>query len=177
MFIDQHDQDKIEKLLTSEPFEWHYNQTTVEKYLLTDDPKSYDTVQFTHVFWHNGAPQTPKHNYSVLEPILEKINYKELIKIKANLLLPHHDPKQYHVPHWDVDEPGYTSLVYYVNDSDGDTILFDKYYDDEYKDFKIIHRETPRKGNAIKFDSDRYHSSNNPTKNQSRIVLNFVYKG
>lgn len=176
MFLEKHYQDKIEDLLTSEPFDWHYNDTTVDKSIVFPDSNSYDTVQFTHVFWYEDGPRTNKLFYSVIEPLLDKIDYTELVKVKANLLLPHTNPKQYHIPHWDLDEPGYKTLLYYVNDSDGDTVLFNKFANDEYKDLEIIHSETPKKGNAIVFDSNRYHASNNPIEYNSRIVLNFVYR-
>lgn len=176
MFLELQYQNAIENLLTSEPFEWHYNPTTVHG-LTSIDNKEYDTAQFTHVFWYNDALQTSQQNFDIIKPLLDKLDIKRLYKIKANLLTPHPNPKQYHLPHWDTDELGYTTLLYYVNDSDGDTILFDKLANDkELSKLSIIHKETPVKGNALKFNSDRFHASNNPIHYQSRIVLNIVYK-
>lgn len=176
MFLELEHQNNIEKLLTSEPFEWHYNLSTVSGVEKTDE-KEYDTSQFTHLFYFENEIKTSIDNLNVIKPLLDKLEIKKIFKIKANLLTPHPDPKHYHLPHWDIDELGHTTLLYYVNDSDGDTILFDKLANDkELDNLSIIHKETPVKGNALKFNSDRFHASNNPVNYQSRIVLNIVYK-
>lgn len=174
MFLEKTYQDSIEKLLTSEPFSWHYNPTTVHG-LIPNNDKEYDTAQFTHVFWYNNALQTTQENFDVLQPLLEKLKIKSLYKVKANLLTPHPNPKEYHLPHWDVDTEGYKTLLYYVNNSDGDTILFDKFANQDAS-LEIVHREKPIKGNGLLFESNRYHASNNPICYDSRIVLNIVFK-
>ena len=72
-------------------------------------------------------------------------------------------------------------ILYYVNDTDGDTFLFDKRAD--YNDLKttavepndslnIIKRISPKKGRALLFSGDRYHSSSGPTKD-IRCIINF----
>jgi hypothetical protein len=72
-------------------------------------------------------------------------------------------------------------ILYYVNDSDGDTFLFDKRAN--YKDLKttavevndslnIIKKISPKKGRALVFNGDRYHSSSGPTKD-IRCIINF----
>lgn len=79
-------------------------------------------------------------------------------------------------------EPYYT-LLYYVEDSDGDTILFDKIFDpviDVYKpenisDLDIVYRQTPKMGTGLFFNGHRYHSGNYPINYQTRIVINFDF--
>jgi hypothetical protein len=70
-------------------------------------------------------------------------------------------------------------LLYYVNDSDGDTILYDKtmddipyeeQYPDEYCDLNITHRVTPKKGRVLIFDGRHYHASSSPTKSVRCII-------
>jgi hypothetical protein len=67
--------------------------------------------------------------------------------------------------------------LYYLNDSDGDTFIFDKTLKDTPKvtsdtKYEIIKRITPKKGRAILFDGNKYHSSSGPTKGV-RCILNF----
>jgi hypothetical protein len=99
-----------------------------------------------------------------------------LSRVKANLLLqqPHAPLDHYNIPHQD-DDQNTLSLVYYCNDSDGDTILFDQFYTGTPPERLTIHqRVTPKKNRAVIFDSTRYHASSNPINTKARFVLNFV---
>ena len=70
-------------------------------------------------------------------------------------------------------------MLYYVNDSDGDTILYDKTLDDipyeinypeEYCNLEIVHKITPKKGRILFFDGRYYHSPSTPTKSMRCII-------
>lgn len=86
--------------------------------------------------------------------------------------------KEYDNIHVDV---GYEHLVclYYVNDSDGDTFLFDRTTKDgpmpKDKTPEIIKRVSPKKGRVVLFNGNRYHSSSGPTKDV-RVIINFNVK-
>jgi hypothetical protein len=71
--------------------------------------------------------------------------------------------------HTDVNIPHWVCL-YYVDDSEGDTILF--------KDDKktIIKRVTPKKGRIVFFDGSIPHCSSRPS-NKTRTIVNFDFKG
>ena len=69
--------------------------------------------------------------------------------------------KDLEIPHW--------VCLYYVNDSDGDTIFFNN-------EKKEIKRVSPKKGRVAFFDGNIFHSSSSPTKN-TRAVLNFDFVG
>jgi hypothetical protein len=78
--------------------------------------------------------------------------------------------------HIDVKYPHLVCL-YYINDSDGDTFLFDKTLNDtptllKTTKLEVIKRVTPKKGRVLLFNGNRYHSSSGPTKSV-RCVLNF----
>ena len=64
--------------------------------------------------------------------------------------------------HVDFDTP-HIACVYYVNDSDGDTFI----YDNESKSQRI----SPKKNRAVVFDGSLYHASSLPTKNK-RVIIN-----
>lgn len=86
--------------------------------------------------------------------------------------------KEYDNIHIDI---GYEHLVclYYVNDTDGDTFLFNRTKKDgpiqKDKTPEILKRVSPKKGRAILFDGSRYHSSSGPTKD-IRVIINFNVK-
>lgn len=68
-------------------------------------------------------------------------------------------------------------LLYYVVDSDGDTIICDHQFNgvEEKKlraeDFPIIEKITPKQGRAVIFDGSLYHTAEQP-KNGIRCIIN-----
>jgi hypothetical protein len=86
--------------------------------------------------------------------------------------------KEYDNPHIDI---GYEHLVclYYVNDTDGDTFIFNRTKNDGpiVKDAKpeILKRVSPKKGRVVLFNGNRYHSSSGPSKD-TRCIINFNVK-
>jgi len=67
--------------------------------------------------------------------------------------------------------------VYYCNDSDGDTFLFNEFFEQGTLPSRLTlaQRVTPRKNRAVIFESNRYHASSNPRKSSERIIINFVF--
>ena len=92
--------------------------------------------------------------------------------------VPHHNP------HVDFYQPHQTAL-YYVNDSDGDTVIFNETFDDltveqaaKYADenkFTIKQRISPKKGKMALIDGKYYHASMHPIRASSRIVITFNF--
>ena len=89
-----------------------------------------------------------------------------LSRIRLGMHVPDQSWTSYHGPHR--DQPGpHTVVLYYVNDSDGDTYFFD---DDE----QVIDRITPKKNTMVVFDGLTLHASSYPTKGQ-RITINYNF--
>ena len=71
-------------------------------------------------------------------------------------------------------------LLYYVNDANGETILFDKTIDDiedddvmyldERHEFNIVNKIMPKQGRILLFDGKTYHSSSSPTTGMRCII-------
>ena len=96
-----------------------------------------------------------------------------LFRAKLNITLNgkiHPSPKV-NPPHIDIkyDRP-YFIGIYYVNDSDGDTIIYEG---DNKDNLKIVKTITPKKGRFILMDGKRYHSSSHPTNTKKRIIINY----
>lgn len=110
--------------------------------------------------------------YAVTDRIDVKVT--KINAARAFMQLPWDGPEQskFHV---DDIEP-HMVLLYYVNDSDGDTLLSDTRYvsgnPDHGVDAKVIKRISPKKGRAILFDGSIYHAASIPKKGL-RCVLNF----
>ena len=68
-------------------------------------------------------------------------------------------------------------MLYYVNESDGNTIILKQRYPFAYNKVsglttgEVLQEITPKKGRVIMFDGAQFHSSTVPTKNL-RCVIN-----
>jgi len=166
---------------TSVPLEGHF--------LVTEDENTYDDGQLVCQIYHlpNGEPQPLFNSYESFIRVLTLTildNAKEFkavgpVKIKFNMLRKTDFPENhYNIPHVDYDTLNKMSAIYYVNDSDGDTILFNERFDETKLPEKltIMQRVAPKKNRLVLFDSDRFHASSNPRTNQERIVINFVFQ-
>jgi len=123
--------------------------------------------------------------YKPLESAAEKLNRKinGLYNVRVQLQLPilTEKNKVYGVPHIDGHRPfEYKVAVYYVNDVDGDTVLFKQTNKnstpEEIKNGKLDIDMTipPKKGRLIIFDGDIYHSVGKP-KTDMRCILNYNF--
>jgi hypothetical protein len=70
-------------------------------------------------------------------------------------------------PHPDFHNKEYLTILYYVNDSDGDTFFF------EGSD--CVNRVSPVKGTAALYPSCMFHAGSTPTKTETRVVINMCF--
>ena len=108
-----------------------------------------------------------------------------MLRVKANVLNPQVSGCEVQMPHVDhVEEGMYTGLLY-LNDSDGDTIMYDKAASPhghptkmDIESLKESGRITPTKNTLVLFPSNRFHSSSTPSnvEGQFRLTLNFIFK-
>jgi len=111
------------------------------------------------------------------------VQFKKILQARSFIHFPldRDIRKEYDNIHVDLPIPHMVCL-YYVNDTDGDTFIFDKSRDVEInsiedfqnKKFNVLKRVGPKKGRAVIFDGFRYHSSSGPSKNL-RCILNFDF--
>ena len=104
----------------------------------------------------------------------------KLDRIRAGLFTKHPNIAP-HKPHVDAPFPDYWSALYYVNECDGDTIMYDQTYpnikleDVDNTAFTIKHRFKPAQGKLIAFDGKYYHSSSFPTQQPYRLAITFNF--
>jgi len=103
--------------------------------------------------------------------IKNNIKYNQILRIRFNINPSYHD-EIITFPHVDSTNPHYVFL-YYVNDSSGDTIIYNKKYGELIgNDMSIMHRITPKKGSAFIMDGRHFHSVCIPTDGSLRKVIN-----
>ena len=146
-------------------------------------PDAIDVQQFTHTLYEDNQPVS-KLFPSIL-PVMTAIPYtiKQMIRIKMNLCVyaQMDNPNAHGMPHVDfteIKEP-LLSAIYYVNDSTGDTLIFNQRYG-QTAPLTLKTRVTPKKGRLVVFDGALFHAGNTPKTNAPRININFnafVYEG
>ena len=61
-------------------------------------------------------------------------------------------------------------LLYYLENSDGDTIIYDSNKEKE------INRVLPKTNRAFIFEANKWHNATPPKKYQTRKVINFIFE-
>jgi len=174
--------DDIYNELSSHEFPWHYNPISVSEHDITVAPekdKDYPE-QFTHgIVWENEL--VDHELFMLIRPILlffEKdtgIIPHDIVRIKANLLVNKGTASSYNIPHTDHVDSNVKTLLYYVNDSDGDTVLFNQKWGDEL-DFTEMAVISPKAGRFVYFDSTQWHASSNPVNTKARYIININFR-
>jgi hypothetical protein len=141
------------------------------------------------VFHHEDVGAPPSTMTALLLPLLltfcdrARRPFSKLLRIRVGLYQRTMIEADHH-PHVDFYQPHYNAL-YYVNDADGDTILYNETFEDVTKAmlpaytaqrrFTVAKRIAPRRGKMIGFDGGQYHASTNPTQASHRIVIAFSF--
>ena len=169
----------LHDFINNDWFSWTYQSGTTYNDGTGEHVSEGDTPQFVrHFFYRETISNKTKfptgfnqsiqiHEYFEMLPQIAMIVQKLLpnfnpLRIKANLLQPHPDAGEHHP--WHVDSSNsHTSMIYYINDSDGDTFI------NKTKTQRI----TPKANTAVIFPSNLWHASSNPTKGR-RMVINYM---
>ena len=72
-------------------------------------------------------------------------------------------------PHIDTNEKHFV-MLYYVLDSDGDTIIYNEKQDSD--SYTVKERVTPKQGRVVLYDGAFYHTAEQPLNN-IRCVVNY----
>ena len=72
-------------------------------------------------------------------------------------------------PHTDLDEKHFV-MLYYVCDSDGDTIIYNE--TEKSNNYTIKQKVTPKQGRVVLFDGSLYHTAEQPINNL-RCIVNY----
>ena len=144
------------------------------------------TYQFVHTFIlnskYNSSYITELNNQLILE-IFKKFNISKgsVQRSKINLTLNNNsDSNTFNIPHVDYEVSNKNlkrkTILLYLNESDGDTIFFNEKYEDSFDEFTLQKRIKPIKNSAVIFDTNNYHTGQNPIKYKKRLVLNLNFE-
>jgi hypothetical protein len=185
------EQEKIKFVMCDENFPWFlgYEKIATSNPIWADHfktitPNIQEYLQFVHAFVVNGQKNSDFVN-DVLDPFLrasKKYGFDDrIIRIKSNFCTkvqknsidvhqsPHVDTK---IKHW--------VMIYYVNDSDGDTFIFNEKLEhpnpiESVNTLTIKQRIKPKQGRVVLFDGAHLHAGSHPSDANSRLVINYVF--
>lgn len=185
-------QDQIEAELTSETAVWHFRLEPGRTVRVLGESGA-DALYsgFTNTVFHvENGPAPPSPLTALLLPLLFTFcdrtgtPFNRLLRIRLGLY-PRIMVEVAHHPHVDFYVPHHNAL-YYVNDADGDTVLFQETFDDVPKErlstylsegkFRAGQVITPKKGKMVGFEGKRYHASMHPMKATHRIAIAFAFQ-
>lgn len=168
--ISKKDIDKFTHLLLDRDFPWFFEHAT-NRFNNFNFDDIFEHVSFEHWFVMDSVPNSKymgQFTYIIKQLPIE---HDKILRAKVNLLPKiEHKENQHNTPHVDLidrKDIKYKACILYLNDSDGDTFLFN--------DKKIIKKVKPKSGKALIMDGNLVHASSHPVKNKFRIVLNIDY--
>jgi hypothetical protein len=169
-FIDSKYADEIDNLFQSAEFPWYF-QKNITNYQDTMGKKTYG---FTHNFIADGKINSEFLDFfsPFLFSIKNIVGVSNIARMRGDMTT-QTDKVYKHVAHVDSHDPHYAS-IYYVNDSDGDTVFYNEKFNNKEipKEFTIYKTVSPKKNRLVVFDGSIYHTGHSPNNTPVRIIIN-----
>lgn len=169
----------VQSVITDESFMWkHIFSTSGASWEESDHwSHSFAHVIFQHINFANQNSEcaTMGVYQIVLIPLLIALDKQELeldilYRIRAGMLTktPHRVVHGKHVDQKKPELPNLQTGLYYINDSDGPTYIYDN-------DDNVIEKVDPIANRWFSMSNDTFHASSTPVVNQVRYVINYNY--
>ena len=172
-------QNAIENRFLGSNFPLFLNDRSVDLDYKTafSDAHTKDGYRLNHSFVRDG--QLVSNEWGLIEPIalalVNAIGLKpKIASCKLNLTFPNPEfGESDHFPaHFDTTDKAVVA-VYYVNNSDGDTLFFSGKNSEGI--FEISDAFTPKKGAIAYFNETTLHANRPPMKSRARCIINFNF--
>ena len=119
---------------------------------------------------------TVSEYHDLFTPLLKKIGLTigirniSVLQGRSFLQFPIKEKGEPDLPHIDIMDKIHIVGLYYVVDSDGDTIIYNERKESE--SYTIKQRVTPKQGRIVIFDGGLYHTAEQPLNN-TRCIVNY----
>ena len=186
-FIDIKYQEDIKKILIGDydykkkSFPWYYTEDVTS----AGDEDSQHRPALSHVYveYVEGKPIGKKttifhHLFlDMLKKVCKDMNIKNINVLQGRSFLQfplNLKEKIADTPHIDMEDKEHLVVLYYVCDSDGDTLIFNEREQSKngFTVYTIKKRVTPKQGRIVLFDGSLYHTAEQPLNNV-RCVVNY----
>ena len=184
-FIDKDYQEKIKRELIGgfdskknyhdSNFPWFY----IEDVTAAGDSDSQHRPGLGHQYveFDDISPGIVVSDYhDLMIPMLKKVGFTvgikdvKVIQGRSFLQFPIKERGEPDLPHIDINHKIHIVGLYYVVDSDGDTIIYNERRESE--SYTIKQRVTPKQGRIVIFDGGLYHTAEQPLNN-TRCIINY----
>jgi hypothetical protein len=173
--------ENIESIVTDCHFPWHLSaakcaSVPLDYAKLNADRETLESAMMVHtlVSVEHGAVSIHKIWADLISSrIMESAGIAgSVVRAKFNFHSKAQASGKYHTPHID-SEAAHLVAIYYVNDSDGDTRIFNRKFGEPTPEVHSLARAvTPKAGRVVLFSGEHFHASANPVQHDYRIVLN-----
>ena len=175
--IDPDYQEQIRSILLGEinygdyEFPWYYTKDITK----SDLPNSQKRPAFSHLYVKSyGQVVSEFHDIFIdlITVCCHRLEMTEVNVIQGNsfLQLPLTTKRgKVDTPHIDTNERNFV-MLYYVCDSDGDTIIYNEKVESEK--YTIKESVTPKQGRVVLFDGGLFHTAEQPISN-TRCIVNY----
>ena len=188
-FIDKEYQEEIKNILVgNSDFFWNDREIAFDWYFISDVTDAYAerqqkrcalTHEYAGIDWGEDEDDELNNLFiPMLSEVCKKMDFDNLKIIQGRSFLQfplHLKDKTPDTPHIDLDQgKEHIVALYYVCDSDGDTIIYNERRDQglEAKSYTIKEKVTPKQGRMVIFDGTLYHTAEQP-QNNMRCVVNY----
>ena len=192
-FIEKDYQEKIKRELLGaedhlgQQFPWYYIEDVTSAY----DPDSQHRPGLSHQYVklpkgldddEDVKPkivgQVTSEYHELFVPMLKTVGVKlgmrniNVLQGRSFLQFPVNTDGTIDSPHIDIySEDDFIVALYYVVDSDGDTVIYNE--TEESKTYTIKKSVTPKQGRMVIFDGSLYHAAEQPINSNTRCVVNY----
>ena len=186
-FIDIEYQEDIKNILLGEfeyegqQFPWYY----IEDVTASGDPGNQRRRALAHEYVDYVEGKKVGKKLSIfhhlflpmLKDVCRRMNIKNINVLQGRSFLQfplNLKDRTPDTPHIDIEDKEHIVALYYVCDSDGDTIIYNERKDQglEAKSYTIKEKITPKQGRMVIFDGTLYHTAEQPQDN-IRCVVNY----
>ena len=183
-FIDTEYQEDIRNILMGnyqyrkEDFPWYYTEDVTGAY--DSDSQHRTALGHDYVFIENEYNLTGERisifHYlflPMLKNVCQKMNIKNVNVLQGRSFLQfplNLKDKNVDTPHIDLHHREHLVVLYYVCDSDGDTIIYNER--EQSNTYTIKQKVTPKQGRMVLFDGSLYHTAEQPLNNV-RCIVNY----
>ena len=187
-FIDEEYQEQNKNILIgNQDFLWDDRELQFDWYFISDVTDAYAdrqqkrcalTHEYAGIDWEEDEDDELNNLFiPMLSEVCKKMDFDNLKIIQGRSFLQfplNLKDKTPDTPHIDLEDQEHIVALYYVCDSDGDTIIYNERKDQglEAKSYTIKQKVTPKQGRMVLFDGSLYHTAQQPLNNV-RCVVNY----
>lgn len=161
------------------PIPWRWFNTTTNPLHLPPTPEGFNSFRGGQFVFNLLTHPEDKFLEDLFTTPLKSLHNRfnkdiQIVKCKSNFIFREYDAdeKSLFPIHTDLPIPSpeyqFWTAIYYVNDSDGNTVIFNN----RLKARKVIE---PKKGRIVLFHGHHFHAGQPPIKSSKRVVINYNF--